>query len=424
MQQQPLYKITHIHLDQLDTPLHTLYTRPGSYLVFWWDSIALGHMFIEPGHQLTQEEYHDRLIEAIKPAVKVYIRKAHKLGGCWQHLLADGKTEEWLSLMASFFTTSAADKIPARVPVSVVICTRNRANHLHKCLSTLHQLRCLPEEIVVVDNAPSDDATKNVVALFRDVRYVRELRPGLSNARNTGIQTASHPIIAFTDDDVTVHPDWVYRVWQTFEESNVAAMTGLVIVSELQTEAQLIFEKHWSFNRGYADVLYDAAYFSTTLPFGPPVWKIGAGANMAFRRTIFEEVGLFHQELGAGASGCSEDSEMWFRILAHGHTIHYNPRAAVFHEHRKEFKELKKQIYYYMRGFTAAALFQQHQHHKANYKKHLSKVLPKHYLRMIIRGFPRYRSRLSTVWVEVQGMLSGLVYYHRNRSRFSKPSPK
>jgi GT2 family glycosyltransferase len=272
----------------------------------------------------------------------------------------------------------------------------------------------------VIDNAPQNDATREVVSEFKEVIYVREPRPGLDIARNTGAKTAKHPILAYTDDDVSVHPHWAYHIWQTFKDPKVAAMTGLVIAAELATEAQYIFEKHWSFNRGYTDKLYDTEFFRKTLRKGPPVWNIGAGANMAFRKEVFEETGYFDELLDVGAAGCNGDSEMWYRILKHGHTIHYNPRAVAFHEHRKEIAGLKKQLFYYMRGYTAAALLQQQQLRQAGYAKQIFWVLPRHYLRLLRSGFPHYSYRYRTIAAEMLGILSGLAYYIKNK----RPNPK
>ncbi len=195
-------------------------------------------------------------------------------------------------------------------------------------------------------------------------------------------------------------------------------MTGLVIAAELETEAQLIFEKHWSFNRGYIDKIYNTDFFKSTLASGPPVWEIGAGANMAFRKSVFEKTGYFDEILDAGAAGCNGDSEMWFRILSKGFTIHYNPRAVVFHEHRKDLKGLKKQIFYYMRGFTTAALIQQKQHPEAGYNYRLRR-LARYYGDLTIREFPHYRFQYKTLWAENCGFFSGLLFYHKNKNRLS-----
>jgi GT2 family glycosyltransferase len=82
---------------------------------------------------------------------------------------------------------------------------------------------------------------------------------------------------------------------------------------------------------------------------------------MAFRKTVFEKAGLFDERLDAGAAGCNGDSEMWFRILACGGQIVYDPLPVVYHRHRTDMKQFKRQIFNYMRGFTAAALIQHKQ---------------------------------------------------------------
>ncbi|WP_242581898.1 glycosyltransferase family 2 protein [Hymenobacter telluris] len=391
----------------------------GNYLVFWWEQIALGDVYLEADQVPDEEAYRAIVLKAITPAVQHYAAKTGHPPNHWSAWYSQQEFARWISWMQTVFAPYQHAALPPRVPVSVVICTRNRAAILRLCLESLRGLACQPEEIVVVDNAPTDDSTQQVVAAYPGVRYCVEPRPGLSHARNTGVAQASCSILAFTDDDVVLHPDWVYQVWQTFQDQTVFAMTGLVLVSELQTEAQQIFEKHWSFNRGYQDIYYDPAYLQRVLPTGPPVWHIGAGANNAFRKAVFEEVGLFDERLGAGASGCSEDSEMWFRILTHGHTIHYNPRAVVYHAHRQHLHELQKQIFAYMRGHAAAALIQQEQCPQAGYTNYLYWSMPKYYALLIRIGFPFFRFRSRTLWTEVKGLASGVLFYYRNRKRAS-----
>jgi len=416
MKAHPLYLITHIDLSQQQAPPTLEQVDSGRYLVFWWKEIALGHMFVPPGKRLTLKEYYSKLAAAIRPAVKFY-SKGKEITGGWKQWLPHQDFAAWSAWMNRIFVNTLPEQLPARVPVSVIICTRNRADLLKRCLTLLTSMACQPEQIIVVDNAPApgDNSTLNIVQQFSNVAYVKESYLGLDIARNTGILYAKSPIVAYVDDDVVVHPMWLYRIWETFQDPAVAAMTGLIMASELETKAQYIFEKYWSFNRGYADKTYDSKYFKTTLAKGPPVWEIGAGANMAFRRNIFEEVGFFNELLDVGAAGCNGDSEMWYRILAAGHTIKYNPRAIVFHQHRKEMKGLKKQIFYYMRGFTTAALIQQKQHRQAGYNQHIFRVLPSYYGRRVIKNFPAYGLRDSTLWPEIKGLLSGMAFYFRNR---------
>jgi len=92
------------------------------------------------------------------------------------------------------------------------------------------------------------------------------------------------------------------------------------------------------------------------LEYGVPVWEIGAGANMAFRKSIFDLVGYFDERLDVGASGCSGDSEFWYRILAEGWNCFYQPKAYVYHQHREEAKDLNHQLFSYMRGQVSSLL--------------------------------------------------------------------
>jgi GT2 family glycosyltransferase len=79
---------------------------------------------------------------------------------------------------------------------------------------------------------------------------------------------------------------------------------------------------------------------------------------MAFRRAVFTAIGTFDERLGAGASGCSEDSELWYRLLAGGWECRYEPSAVVLHRHRSSWEALERQIVAYMRGHVAALLIQ------------------------------------------------------------------
>ena len=265
----PPYHIKHINLHQQpETPALDL-GQSGHYLVFWWREIPLGHLFIKPQEKLSEKDYYQKLKLAIRPALQQYAKEPAKAQTC--EALLEQNQAAWSRCMEEILSPSLTNAMPATVPVSVVICTRNRASTLKTCLESLRTMPCQPEEIVIIDNAPSDDSTRQVVEAFSEARYYVEPRPGLSYARNTGLQKASQPIIAFTDDDVLVHPHWIYRVWQSFEDTQTAAITGLVLASELKTETQLIFEQHWSFNRGFADILFDQNFFQNTLAIGPPV---------------------------------------------------------------------------------------------------------------------------------------------------------
>jgi GT2 family glycosyltransferase len=194
------------------------------------------------------------------------------------------------------------------------------------------------------------------------------------------------------------------------------AITGLVLAAELETEAQSIFEKYWGFNRGYRTLTFDTEYFEQLKPWGVPAWCIGAGANMAFRRRVFELVGNFDERLDVGAAGCSGDSEFWYRVMAEGWTCQYEPTAVVYHYHRRDLDGLKQQMYYYMRGHVAALLIQFEKYRHWGNLRRLLLSLPKWYAKLFLRGLVKgFNHRYNTFWQEVSGCWSGVSFYLRNR---------
>lgn len=389
----------------------------GVLCVFWWQGTPLGQAEI-PATRLPMEatKLVDYVLQAITPAVG-----DHLLATGFQTPPAPKRLPDIAALAALERPLSQLEQQMARINgsgpmISVVVCTRDRPEALARCLDALQELDPAPLEILVVDNAPATDATERLVASRPTVRYVREPRPGLDIARNTGIRHSTGALVAFTDDDVIVHPNWLAGLRRAFEHKDVAAVTGLVLPAELETEAQIIFETHWGFNRGYRVRIFDADYFARTRGWGVPVWEIGAGANMAFRREVFDRVGGFDERLDVGAAGCSGDSEMWYRVLEAGYTCRYEPTAVVHHLHRRSLEGLQRQLFYYMRGHVAALLVQHERTGDRGNLRRLTRALPRYYLRrtaQALRG--RFRGHHQMVWREIAGCLSGVGYYLSNR---------
>ncbi|NIJ34988.1 GT2 family glycosyltransferase [Sphingomonas oligoaromativorans] len=313
----------------------------------------------------------------------------------------------------------------ARVPgltASVVICTRDRHDELARCLASLPEQSLRPREVIVVDNASRDGRTREV-ALAAGVTYVREDRPGLDFARNTGARTASSEIVAYTDDDVLLHPRWLERLVAAFDEPSIAAVTGLVLPAELATEAQRHFETYWGFGQGYLRRDFEPARFINRGSAVFPAWDIGAGASMAFRRAVFDEVGLFDERLDVGQAGCSGDSEYWYRLLAHGHRCRYAPDSIAFHFHRRTIEGLAGQIYAYMRGHTAALMVQYERTGIVANRARALRWMPAWYARRLaLRLVGRRRIEDRFLGREVAGYVAGLRFYQRHRRSVRRAS--
>lgn len=217
--------------------------------------------------------------------------------------------------------------------ISAVVCTYNRCASLCETLNSLAAQRLPGEatlEIVVVDNN-SADGTKAVVAEAArhsawSVRYVFEPRQGLSYARNAGIRNAGGMLLAFIDDDVKVEPEWAAALLACFSETGCDAVAGKV-------------NMWWTCPRPHwlADELHGPLISQDLGPQRRPWAERGRwmlGANMAFRRGVFERIGGFREELGRKGDALigGEDREMSERLLAAGGALYYEPQAVAWHQ--------------------------------------------------------------------------------------------
>lgn len=232
---------------------------------------------------------------------------------------------------------------------TIAICTRDRADDLARCLASL---RCLPadgQEILVVDSASRTDATSAVVAEFPEVRSVRLDRPGLNVARNAAMQFAAGEIVIFIDDDAVADANWLRAHLQAFDNPLTMASMGLTLPLELESEAQEQFERFSTFSRGFTPLVYDR---HNTHPLA--AGRAGSGVNMAIRRQVTAQIGLFDDALDSGTPTHSGgESEFLSRIIAHGFRIVYTPAALNWHRHRRTMAELRRTIYGYGVGVYA-----------------------------------------------------------------------
>jgi GT2 family glycosyltransferase len=234
-----------------------------------------------------------------------------------------------------------------RLCVTVAICTRDRTEDLAICLDSLERVDYEDFEIVVVDNAPASEATRLLVERRGGrVRYVREPRPGLDWARNRAVAEATGEVVAFADDDVMVDPGWLRALAAAFgTDEAVAAVTGLVLPAELQTEAQVLFERYRSFGRGFTPRRVAPEGTGALASRFGAAGDYGTGANMAFRRSLFTRIGAFDPALDVGTpTRGGGDLDMFFRVLKEGHVLVYEPRAIVRHRHRRSMEALRSQI--------------------------------------------------------------------------------
>lgn len=217
--------------------------------------------------------------------------------------------------------------------LSLVIATYNRAGQL------LHTLRSVAEqsaaaelwECIVVDNNSTDGTAATVERFIADnptlnIRYLFEATQGLSHARNAGIAASSGDIIAFIDDDETIVSDFIDAYIDLFTNHADAMAAGGKIIA------------HYPTGRPRWMSRYTEQPIANPMSFGEqirlfPVRRIPGGGNMAFRREVFDIVGMFNTSLGRTATRLigGEESDLFERIASHGMKCYYAPRAVMYH---------------------------------------------------------------------------------------------
>lgn len=238
---------------------------------------------------------------------------------------------------------------PAALSATVAVCTRDRPEDLERCLDALMALPDDGQHYLVIDNCPATEATRELVARFPRVRYVREPRPGLDVARNRALREATTDVVAFADDDSVPDPGWLRALMRNFTDGMVLCVTGLTLPLELETRAQQWFERIYPFSRGYQRRVFHGLWGD-----GKSVGRVGAGANMALRRSVVDLAGPFDEALDTGTPTKSGgDHEMFGRILNGGYDIVYDPSALSWHRHRRTWEELRRAMYGYGVGVYA-----------------------------------------------------------------------
>ncbi len=181
-------------------------------------------------------------------------------------------------------------------------------------------------EVLVVDNN-STDCTPSIVAEFiaqqnSPFRYLFEQRQGKAFALNTGVCEAHGKIIAMTDDDCIVDPEWISLIVKEYRSDPKLMILGGRV--ELYNQLDEPMTTRLSMRRVNVSL-------SPFEPCSPPI----IGCNVAYRREIFGSVGYFDHLLGPGTkrSLVAEDVDFLYRVYKRGFKIIYSPDILVYHNH-------------------------------------------------------------------------------------------
>ena len=218
---------------------------------------------------------------------------------------------------------------------SVLICTYNRPDMLALALDALVE-RTLekPDQIVIVNGG--DERADQVVHNYSGkssilIDLVKTANINLATSRNIGLPHCTGEIVAMTDDDAEVFPDWVTQMKKVHAKHPEAGGVGGAVIGA-DSDSNLLSR------------VADLSVFSS--PSSPAYVRTLPGVNVSYKREVLQTVGQQDETLFRG-----EDVDLNWRIKQVGYEIYYAPQIKVIHHHRPTFQGLVKQFFMYGRAY-------------------------------------------------------------------------
>ena len=222
--------------------------------------------------------------------------------------------------------------IPRDVPekISVIVCTYNRERMFEETVRSFLECRTdgVEHEVLLLDNNSTDrtrETGEGFAARYPRVRYVNEPTQGHPYTKNRGIRESRGDIVAFVDDDVYFSPNWLESLASAFRRRPDIACIGGKVLPHFEAE-----RPPW-LDDDLLDVYSVTQYGELEREIQPPEYPIGC--NMAFRRSVFEQLGGFPVSLGRKPGNLLSNDETFFllRVSKAGLKTLYAPEVQVSH---------------------------------------------------------------------------------------------
>jgi glycosyltransferase involved in cell wall biosynthesis len=230
--------------------------------------------------------------------------------------------------------------------LSIIICSYNRASYISDALTSLYgQSSGLDDfEVIIVDNN-SIDNTKEVYAQWRQTNtngqftFISETKQGASFARNTGAAIAKGEWVCFMDDDAVATTDYVKNIIKHIQDQPfIVGFGGRIIPKYIPGEPK------WM-SYYVSSLVGNFDYASTACAFENGKYPLES--NMIVKKSVYDQIGGFNVNL-PGVVGTlrigGEGKELFYKIIALGHTIYYDPSICVHHV--VEVKKLTSEYMY------------------------------------------------------------------------------
>ena len=278
--------------------------------------------------------------------------------------------------------------------VSVIVCTRDRAESCRDTLARLLESRPAGCQLVVVDQSRGEETREALARIVGadDLTYLRSDSRGLSAARNEGAAASTGDLLLFTDDDCLPDADWI-PAWRDCFAAEPEIGVGFGQVSCPPYDP----------TKGYT-----AGFNTRDGSHGKEIFRLGAGhvgmgANMVVRRHVWQSLGGFDEGLGAGSRfPAGEDADLAYRALKSGYPVRHLTAARVWHYGYRPGSSAS----HLMRGYVVgiAAMYAKHARCGDGYAVHLLGIETWHHVVGVARRLLNRTRPLGLI---------GLLYFLR-----------
>jgi GT2 family glycosyltransferase len=264
----------------------------------------------------------------------------------------------------------------------VVVCTYNRAEQLREALGSLISQQTdgrFRYEVLVVDNASTDGTCAALEPYADRVTLLHETRRGAGAARNAGLAAASGEVVAFTDADSTVDPDWLAQLVIPLRDPGVGVAGGTILAADPSNAVER-----------YGEGIHD--HQKSIEVFQPAYAVTGSWASP---RALLERLGGFDERF----LRC-QDVDLSYRIQQAGHSLAFAPGAVVRHSNERTLAGLAREGFTH--GFHSVRAIKRHEqfllgfgHRRIDRRGYAALVAR---LRDWARGRDRDRARLDVAF--------------------------
>lgn len=216
--------------------------------------------------------------------------------------------------------------------ISFIICTYNRDVYIRQALEAVAQQTCDPAlyELLLIDNCSTDNTAliaHEFATRFPVIRYhyFLEEQQGLSHARNRGIKEAKGEILVYLDDDAFIGKEFALELLKFYDARPEIVCTGGKTIPQFENGKPTWMSPFLMPLVAAVDMGDKPKLF----PFN----RFPIGANMAIRRSMIDEVGLFDVNLGRKGKNLQggEEKDIFNRIRAKGKQLWYLPTTVAHH---------------------------------------------------------------------------------------------